>query len=323
MSIRSEGSDDSKTLVWGFRILESGQVWLSSDVELHWWLSSWNVVILNNFILLSILRRHISRFFSMMQVITLRRINSLVRWRFSLTAPISDPPDPWLARLHPLEPTPCSLLILRELMGPVPGGAEGSIARSLLTAVWLDAFLGGFGVCRSSCLVCIITGRRIKTLLFSRLCILLAFHNLMLGPYFPDLSFGRVFDMADWRSNCLAAVGADGSNRCHSLKAVSSIYVRLGLHYTFSRGWDQPIDIRINVVWFLLLSINRPLGVSWLYIRQKPINVYFSLQVWRMVINFGRARLYWGFCSFLFVNFFQSCLASQKFLFIWYFLVVV
>ena len=241
MSVGGEGTDDAETLVWGFGVLESGQVWLTSDVKLHWLLSRWNVVILDNFILLSILRRHICCFLSMVQVITLGCINSFVRWWFSLgSTMISDPPEPWFARLDPLKPTSRSFLSLRELMGPVPSGAEGWIPRSLLAAVRLDTFLWGFGVCRSSGLVCIVTAHRIKTLLLPHLAFLLALHNLLLwpGPDLFDLSPGWIIDMANWRSNCLSTVSAGGSDRGHCLEAVSGIYVWLGLHYSLSRSWD-------------------------------------------------------------------------------------
>ena len=67
-------------------------------------------------------------------------------------------------------------------MGPVTSGAEDWIPRSLLVAVCLDTFLRGFGVCRSSGLVSIITAHWIKTLLISHLSFLLALHNLLLWP---------------------------------------------------------------------------------------------------------------------------------------------
>ena len=210
-------------------------------MKLHWLLSRWNVVILDNFILLSILRRHICCFLSMMQVITLGCINSFVRWWFSLRPTmICDPPEAWFARLDPLKSTSRSFLSLRELMSPVPSGAKGWIPRSLLAAVRLDTFLRGFGVCRSSGLVCIITAHRIKTLLLPHLALLLALHNLLLwpGPDLLDLSPGWIVDMANWRSDCLSAVGTNGSYRSHCLKAVSGIHIRLGLHDSLSRSLD-------------------------------------------------------------------------------------
>ena len=241
VSIGGEGTDDTETLVWGFWVLECGKVWLTSYVKLHWLLSRWNIVIFDNFILLSILRGHICCFLRMMQVITLWCINSFVRWWFSPRSPmISHPPEPWFAGLYPLEASCRSFLSLRKLMSPVTSRAKGSITRSLLTAVCLDPFLWGFSVCRSSCLVSIITTQWINTVLIPGLALLLALHNFLLGPRpdLLDLSLRWIIYVTNWRANCLATVSADSSDRCHCLKAVSGIHIRLCLHHPLSRGWD-------------------------------------------------------------------------------------
>lgn len=248
MSVGGEWTDYAETLVRGFRVLESCKVRLTSNVKLYWLLSRWNVVILDNFILLPILWWHACCFLGMMQVITLWCINSFVRWWLSLRPPmISYPPEPWFARLNPLQATWRSFFCLRKLMSPVTCGAEGRITWSLLTAVCLDPFLRGFSVCRSSCLVSIITSHWIKTLLLPDLALLLALHNLLLGPGpdLLDLSLRWIIYMTNWRSNCLSAVSADSSHWGHRLQAVSGIHIWLSLHHALSGGWDQPIHIRI------------------------------------------------------------------------------